>query len=311
MADDSFDPLAFRKALSCFLTGVTVVTTVDDDGQPRGFTANSFTSVSLDPPLVLVCIADTAQSYEVFSTTAHFGVNILAEDHREVSNTFASMNPDKFAHVAWTPGHQGAPVFDEAVAWLDCRLHDRVDAGDHMILIGRVVDHFHSARRPLGYCRSNYLALGLDQETMGTVEGRTRRVGAVLESDGRILFVVDPETGHLTLPLAASLGEAGVAAGGLTDLLTSLGVDAEIEFLFAVYDDPALGLNVYYRGSIAGDAGRDPTRTRLIPFDDIPWDDLPGEAIGSMLQRYITERRQDLFGIYVGDARSGDIQPLR
>jgi flavin reductase (DIM6/NTAB) family NADH-FMN oxidoreductase RutF len=311
MADESFDPREFRKALSCFVTGVTVVTTIDDDGQPRGFTANSFTSVSLDPPLVLVCIADSAQSYGVFATTAHFGINILAEDHREVSNIFASKRPDKFDEVAWTPGHQGAPVFDAAVAWLDCAVHDRVDAGDHMILIGRVVGHFHSARRPLGYCRSNYLSLGLDQETMGAEEGRTRRVGAVLEADGRILFLVDPESGHLSLPLAASLGEGGAGAGGLAALLGSFGVDAEIEFLFAVYDDPSLGLNIYYRGSIAGDGGLDPARTRLIPFDDIPWDDLPGEATGAMLRRYITERRQDLFGIYVGDARSGEVQPLR
>ena len=311
MADESFDPREFRKALSCFLTGVTVVTTVDGDGHLRGFTANSFTSVSLDPPLVLVCIADSAQSYDVFAATAHFGINILSDDHREISNTFASKSPDKFTHVAWTPGHQGAPVFDEAVAWLDCAVHDRVEAGDHMILIGRVVGHFHSARRPLGYCRSNYLSLGLDQETMGAVEGRTRRVGAVLEADGRILFLVDPESGRLTLPLAAYLGESGAGAGGLAELLAALGVDAEIEFLFAVYDDPAHGLNVYYRGSIAGDGGHDPARTRLIPFDEIPWDDLPGEAIGSMLQRYIAERRQDLFGIYVGDTRSGEVQPLR
>ena len=311
MADDRFDPRDFRKALSCFLTGVTVVTTIDDDGQARGFTANSFTSVSLDPPLVLVCIADSAQSYDVFATAAHFGINILADDHREISNIFASKRPDKFADVAWTPGHQGAPVFDEAVAWLDCATHDRVDAGDHMILIGRVVGHFHSARRPLGYCRSNYLSLGLDQETMGSVEGRTRRVGAVLEADGRILFLVDPESGRLTLPLAASLGESGAGTGGLAELLSSLGVDAEIEFLFAVYDDPAYGLSIYYRGSLASDAGIDAARTRLISFDDIPWDSLAGEAIGSMLQRYITERRQDLFGIYVGDARSGEIQPLQ
>jgi flavin reductase (DIM6/NTAB) family NADH-FMN oxidoreductase RutF len=311
VTDDSFDQREFRKALSCFLTGVTVVTTIDDDGQPRGFTANSFTSVSLDPPLVLVCIAETAQSHDVFATTAHFGINILADEHREVSNVFASKSPDKFTHIAWTPGHRGAPVFDEAVAWLDCVVHDRVDAGDHMILIGRVVDHFHSARRPLGYCRSNYLSLGLDQETMGSVEGRTRRVGAVLEADGRILFLVDPESGRLALPLAASLGERGEGTGGLSELLASLGVDAEIEFLFAVYDDPAHGLNIYYRGSLASVAGIDAARTRLVSFDDIPWDSLAGEAIGSMLQRYITERRQDLFGIYVGDVRSGEIQPLR
>ena len=310
MANDSFDPLEFRKALSCFLTGVTVVTTIDDDGQPRGFTANSYTSVSLDPPLVLVCLADTAQSYQVFAKTTHFGINILGEDHREVSNAFASKNPEKFSHVTWVPGHQGAPVFDAAVAWLDCVTHDRIDAGDHMILIGRVVDFAHSTRRPLGYCRSNYLSLGLDQETMGAVEGRTRRVGAVLEADGRILFLVDPDSGRLSLPLAASLGDGG-ADGGLAQVLTSLGADAEIEFLFAVYDNPVHGLNVYYRGSLGGDSGLDPARTRLIPFDDIPWDDLPSEVIASMLRRYIDERRQDLFGIYVGDARSGDVQRLR
>jgi flavin reductase (DIM6/NTAB) family NADH-FMN oxidoreductase RutF len=307
LTTESFDPLEYRKALSCFLTGVTVVTTVDENGTPRGFTANSFTSVSLDPPLVLVCIAETAQSYDLFARTGHFAVNILSEDHREVSNLFASKHPGKFSHVTWKAGAHGAPLIDDAVAWLDCVVHDRVVAGDHMILIGRVEQFAHSLRRPLGYCRSNYLTLGLDQQAVDTNTGRIRRVGAVLEADGRVLLLADSHTGNYSLPTADKLGGKGE---GLIGLLESIGISPEIEFLFAVYEDAEGALNIYYRGSLDPQAPLDQAQARLIPFDDIPWDRLPAEAMESMLRRYIDERREDLFGVYVGDTRSGDVHRL-
>ncbi len=309
MSAEPFDAVEFRKALSCFLTGVTVVTTIDRGGQPRGYTANSFKSVSLDPPLVLVCIAETAQSYDVFSETEHFGINILSEDHHEVSNVFASKHPEKFTHVRWNTGGRGSPLFDDAVAWLDCEVHNRVRAGDHTILIGRVVDFIHSARRPLGYCRSNYLRFGLDQKALATIEARKRKVGAVLESKGRVLFLTDSE-GRLSLPAHATLGEEGKDAAGLIGLLQSISVQSEIEFLFAVYEDTRGGFNVYYRGSLVGDSVPDPARARLIAFDEIPWDELPDDAMRAMLRRYISEREEDLFGVYVGDTKSGDVRRL-
>jgi len=103
----NIDPKAFRQALGNYPTGVTVVTTVDADGTPRGLTANSFTSVSLDPALILVCLGKTTASHPVFMQAERFAVNILAEDQREVSALFASKSPDKFAQAAWHTGASG------------------------------------------------------------------------------------------------------------------------------------------------------------------------------------------------------------
>src|SRR5215475_7686332 len=103
------DPLELRRAFGCFVTGVTVVTAIDEERRPRGFTANSFTSVSLDPPLVLVCIARSAGSFPLFACTAHFAINILSEQQRPISSRFASKQADKFADVAWHPGESGSP----------------------------------------------------------------------------------------------------------------------------------------------------------------------------------------------------------
>jgi flavin-dependent trigonelline monooxygenase, reductase component len=151
------DALELRRAFGCFVTGVTVVTAIDGAGRPRGFTANSFTSVSLEPPLVLVCIARTAGSYPLFSTAPHFAINILSEEQRPISSRFASKEVDKFARVEWWAGRTGSPLIAGTVAWLDCQAEQQIDAGDHLILVGRVVDFQHSTQTPLGFCRGNYL----------------------------------------------------------------------------------------------------------------------------------------------------------
>src|ERR1700753_2247248 len=100
--DHKIDVSELRRAFGCFVTGVTVVTTIDADGKPRVFTANSFTSVSLDPPLVLVCIGKRAGSFEAFRKTGAFAVNILQEDQRDLSAAFASSKPEKFDKQPWT-----------------------------------------------------------------------------------------------------------------------------------------------------------------------------------------------------------------
>ena len=153
---------ALRQALGCFVTGVTVVTTRDAAGVPHGFTANSFTSVSLDPPLVLVCVGHEVEGLEAFRTCAGFAVNMLSESQRAISDTFASDRPDRFAEVRWREGTRGAPLLDGCVAFLECESRQRIAAGDHMILIGRVTAFTHSAGRPLAFWRGSYLSLPLD-----------------------------------------------------------------------------------------------------------------------------------------------------
>jgi flavin reductase (DIM6/NTAB) family NADH-FMN oxidoreductase RutF len=156
---------ALRRTLGTFVTGVTIVTTIGDDEAPWGLTANSFTSVSLDPPLVLVCIARTAGSCPAFLAARGFAVNILSDAQQALSARFASKRPDKFAGVSYRFGATGAPIIEGSLAWLDCAVRQRIEAGDHIILIGEVLAFERSARRPLAYCQGSYLPLGRYDET--------------------------------------------------------------------------------------------------------------------------------------------------
>lgn len=154
------DSRALRRALGAFATGVTVVTSRDADGAPVGLTANSFTSVSLEPPLVLVCIGEAAASFGVFRETDRFAVNVLRADQIEIARVFAAKGADRFAAVTWREVVTGAPVLDEAAAWFDCRTHGVTPAGDHVILIGEVVAFGESDAEPLGYHRGGFVAIG-------------------------------------------------------------------------------------------------------------------------------------------------------
>lgn len=147
---------ALRRAFGAFATGVTVVTTCDESGQPFGFTANSFTSVSLDPPLLLVCLAKSSSSLETFRRCTGFAVNILSEGQEEISRRFASRRADRFDGVAAAPGGEASPILADTSAWFDCALKQCVDAGDHVILIGRVNDFGASERAPLIYLQGAY-----------------------------------------------------------------------------------------------------------------------------------------------------------
>ncbi|HEY4802714.1 MAG TPA: flavin reductase family protein [Paraburkholderia sp.] len=306
----AFDIAGFRRALGAFVTGVTVVTTIQPDGSPRGFTANSFTSVSLNPPLVLVCIAKTASSYAVFSQTRRFAVSVLAEDQKHVSGVFASKAADKFAQVSWSTRATGAPVMDGAAASFDCATHEVVEAGDHIILIGRVVDFVQTSASPLGYCRGAYVNFSLSQDALAAAGARAQ-VGAILEHrDGLVL--VDTAKG-VTLPTGIRLEPASDPAS-LRGVLAKLGLRAHLDFLFAVFEDgggEAPGVQIYYRGRVTqnGSPWLD-SSIRIVPLSQIPWDEVRDDAVRSMLERYVRERRQDAFGIYVGDNEAGTVQPL-
>ena len=156
------EPAALRRALGCFVTGVTVVTARGDDGRPHGFTANSFTSVSLDPPLVLVCVGHETECLEVYRRCPGFAVNVLGEAQRALSDRFATEPSDRFAGVRWREGSCGSPILEGCVASLECAAWQRIEAGDHMILVGRVLACEHTTGRPLAYWRGCYRSLPLD-----------------------------------------------------------------------------------------------------------------------------------------------------
>ena len=150
------DKAHFRHTCARFPTGVTILTVLDSQGAPHGMTASSFTSVSLEPPLVLVCVDHRATVMPHLRRSDHFAINILSEDQHELSARFARKGEGRFTGIAWNPGCQGVPLIPGALAWFACGKHRLVDAGDHAILIGEVLDAAHREGRPLIYFSSGY-----------------------------------------------------------------------------------------------------------------------------------------------------------
>ena len=155
-AANSFDARAFRRALGNFATGVTVVTAATASGRKVGVTANSFNSVSLDPPLILWSIDKRSNSHGVFEEASHFAVNVLAADQIDLSNNFARPKDDRFAEIEFEPGEGGAPVFADCSARFHCEKFQQVDGGDHWIMIGKVVAFDDFGRSPLLYHQGAY-----------------------------------------------------------------------------------------------------------------------------------------------------------
>ena len=187
------DPYALRDAFGSFLSGVTVVTTRDDSGHPLGFTANSFSSVSLNPPMLLVCPSRSLTSFPVFEQCRHFAVNILAEGQESVSNTFASFKGDRFGVVDWQPDQNGCPILAETAAHFSCNTDRAIEAGDHIVLIGNVTDFQRSGRRGLGFAAGQYFSLGLERaaDDIPSHSGRAF-AGVILEHDNKVLLQQQP-----------------------------------------------------------------------------------------------------------------------
>jgi flavin reductase (DIM6/NTAB) family NADH-FMN oxidoreductase RutF len=157
----TFDSKLFRAVLGRFTTGIAVVTTRAADGTPIGMTVNSLTSVSLDPPLVLYCLGRDSQNYETFAGAEGFAFSILGEGQEAVSARFARRDlQDRFNGIAVSAGVTGAPLIDGALATIDCRRERAVEAGDHLIVIGRVVHLAAGDGAPLAYFRGGYARLG-------------------------------------------------------------------------------------------------------------------------------------------------------
>ena len=157
------DPRTLRDALGCFATGVTVVTCHDEGGTPVGLTANSFTALSLDPPLLLVCVAKAAASAVPLAAAEHFAVNVLQTCQQPASITFSTRGEDRFGRTEWSVGEHGAPVLLDSLSVFECRRHAVHEGGDHFILVGEVVKaSFEPGLDPLLYFRGSYRRLHFD-----------------------------------------------------------------------------------------------------------------------------------------------------
>lgn len=294
-----------RNAFGTFMTGVTVVTTRERGGTPRGFTANSFTSVSLDPAMVSVCIGKSADSIDVFRQTDGFAINVLSENQAETSSLFASKRADKFEVARWHDGPEGHPVLEGVCAWFDCTVVQTIDAGDHVVMIGRVRGYDYNDQNGLGYVRGGYVTLGLEQAAV-TAAGHSSKVvvGALVACNGRLLLKKPPGGGGLQ-PVASGLGQRHGSIARLKDILDDLDIGAVITSLYAVFEDEATERQfIYYRANAdhladcAGDFYRP---------DEIPWDLVDSDAMGVMLRRFIEESRDMRYGVYFGNQRQGTV----
>lgn len=156
----SFNSKDFRKALGTFATGITVVTTFSDTSGPVGITVNSFTSVSLEPPLVLWCLDNNADSYQDFANGNNFAIHVLHEEQKNLSDNFAFKDSNKFSDIEWATSKVGTPVLRDFSSCFECEVEDKYSAGDHLILLGRVLKfEMRDNNAPLIYYEGNYQKL--------------------------------------------------------------------------------------------------------------------------------------------------------
>jgi flavin reductase (DIM6/NTAB) family NADH-FMN oxidoreductase RutF len=151
----------FRHACGRFATGVTIATVMDSEGVPHGLTVSSFTSVSLAPPLVSICLGHAVSLIELFRASNHFGINILTEGQRPLSDHFARKGHDRFEGVSWTPGETGVPLIYDVLAAIECQVEQRIPVGDHDIFVGRMVAMRVTEGAPLLHFASGYRKLHL------------------------------------------------------------------------------------------------------------------------------------------------------
>lgn len=171
--DELFDPRDFRNALGTFATGVSVVTTAGPDGAPVGFTCNSFSSVSLSPPLVLWSLSLRSPNLSNFLQAPFFAINILAGDQLQIARRFAQPVADKFEGVRYTKGDGDIPLLEGTAAQLQCRNETRYYSGDHVIFIGHVLHYTWRDCPPLIFWRGRYTDAGPDLPSSGSGLGDT------------------------------------------------------------------------------------------------------------------------------------------
>ena len=287
------------------MTGVTVATAVAKNGTPLGFTANSFASVSLSPPLLLVCPARQLSCFAEFNACERFAINVLADNQRDIANRFASFRGDRFANLAWRACPvTKAPLIEGAAAVFSCATRQRVPAGDHIVLIGEALA-FAATRAPaLGYADGGYFTRALERRAneLGQ-DARKLRVGIVVERGGRALMMpaANDEAG-LTLP-QVEVGQHTGALAALRRHLGELGLEVNIGSVYSVVEDAQSGAHsIYYRGDGLTNATGGGEYCAVESLAE-----LAAPHLRSMLSRYCLEFQNGNFGLYIGDQAAGDV----
>lgn len=299
----TFDPKTLRNAFGSFMTGVTVVTAMTKDGTPVGFTANSFTSVSLDPPLLLVCPAKSLSSFDVFADCERFAVNILSEEQKDISNIFAGSKDDRFAQIDWHTDEHGNPIIDGALTHFSCKTDRNLDAGDHHILVGEVLDFATREGYGLGYAAGGYFSLGLERQAAEISSQQQVKVGAIIEHNGKVLLSQDAD--KTTLP-GTTTDSKHNAVSAIEQLLADSGIDAQLGAVFSIYEDAKNHTHyIFYRASATSADGKG-----LGEFTDIhalAEKTFPTSAMTTMMNRYVEESQHGNYRVYIGDDESGNV----
>jgi flavin reductase (DIM6/NTAB) family NADH-FMN oxidoreductase RutF len=295
----TIEPRALRDAFGSFLTGVTVVTAYDQNKQPIGFTANSFSSVSLDPPLLLVCLSNSSSNFDALTNANGFAINVLAETQIEISNTFASPVEDRFSDCEWQNGPFGGPVIEGVSAWFDCSTHNIVQAGDHVILIGKV-EAFEAGTAPgLGYARGAYVTSALETEVL---VGRSNFiVSALVERNGQVLLMQD-KSGGLSLP-ERQVGKSG-ATEALRVLIKDCGITAAPGFVYSVFEDA--NDHQPHISFLCQAAEGEPAKGAFLDLDAATLELIADRSLRSMLERFATESNMDNYGVYFDQSDNND-----
>ncbi|MCZ6667260.1 MAG: flavin reductase family protein, partial [Gammaproteobacteria bacterium] len=197
------------------------------------------------------------------------------------------------------------------IAWFDCEIFQQVDAGDHVILIGRVLDYEYNSDSPLAFCRGAYVTFGLSPAMLQLVASSGKlRVGALIEDNDRILLETDVNSGAVRLPVADSVGDSDTA-NSLIGLLSETGIEVNLPFIYAAYHHDNTRY-VYYRGGLRSPGSLQETpRLNFVGFDQIPWQTIRDSAITTMLKRFINEHSIDNYAVYIGGLDSGEVYPLK
>jgi flavin-dependent trigonelline monooxygenase, reductase component len=292
----TLDPRALRDAFGAFVTGVTIVTTRDEAGKPVGFTANSFTSVSLDPPLLLICLARTSRNFATMTGAKNFAVNILSEGQKDLSNTFARPVEDRFAAAIWSDAPAGSPVFTDVAAWFECSMQEVIEAGDAFE---------NSGLNGLGYARGGYFTPMLAAKALSAAAEGEIAVGAVLERRGEIYLVGEDV---LSLPGCVVAGGDPVAA--LTARLEELtGLTVRTGFLYSVYENKADGRqHIVYHALADGDDA--PRQGRFLLPGALASAKFDSGATADIVNRFALESSIGNFGVYVGNETAGRVHPI-
>lgn len=311
------DPIALRNSFGSFMTGVTVVTTVDSHGTPIGFTANSFSSVSLNPPLLSVCPATSMSSFEVFNTCEFFQVSVLGQHQQDISNTFASSKQDRFAGIAWHQDANGCPVIDDALASFSCRRWQSVPAGDHVILIGEVTSFSNREGLGLGYFHGGYFSLDMERKAT-EVQSHAHEthkpvlVGALLEwREGLVFLKSHADREQLELPAVSSEDNDDQPTFDVirAHIECVFGVDVKVGSVYSVFEHENADLSsIYYRVAIDDDVeldGSAKSEYLHIPLADLKPADMSQGAVTNMLERYLVESRSGNHRLYIGTEKKG------